>query len=311
MYIFECIMTNREPQIKSNLHLRNKHRAQYNIDELTKAYPQLNNYVILNQYKIKSVDFFNPDAVKALNTALLLSFYKIEYWDFPKGYLCPPIPGRVDYIHYLADLLSETFKNEGPKGDKIKCLDIGTGANCIYPILGSREYDWSFVASDVDNNAVASARKIIDSNLILKDKIEIRLQENPKHIFNGIIQDKEFYHLTICNPPFHKSKANAETASLRKLRNLNAKDEQTLNFAGQSNELWCTGGEKMFIKNMIKESKRFANSCRWFTSLVSRGKNLNSFYDLLEKTGAKDVKTIDMSQGNKKSRILAWTFADL
>jgi len=304
-------MLHKNIQTKSNLHPRNKHRKQYNFKALILAYPILRKYVKLNDYNLESIDFFNPDAVKALNTALLVSFYQIEYWDFPKGYLCPPIPGRADYIHYLADLLSESFDNKIPKGEKIKCLDIGTGANCIYPILGNREYEWSFIASDIDNTSIESAQKIIDSNPILKDKIEIRLQNNPKDFFKGIIKKTEFYHLTICNPPFHKSKSSADTASLNKLKNLNAKDQQVLNFAGQSKELWCTGGEKMFIKNMIKQSKLFANSCQWFTSLVSKKEHLNSFYDLLKKVDVKSVKTIDMSQGNKKSRILAWTFLEV
>ena len=95
--------------------------------------------------------------------------------------------------------------------------------------------------------------------------------------------------------------------SQRKLQNLDSKTS-TLNFSGQNNELWCTGGEKMFIKNMIKESKHFADSCQWFTSLVSKKEHLNSFYDLLKKVSATEIRTIEMAQGNKKSRILAWSF---
>lgn len=289
---------------KTILHPRNKHRENYDFPELILAYPPLKPFVQLNKYNNLSIDFFKPDAVKALNTALLIYFYGIEHWNFPEGYLCPPIPGRVDYIHYLADLLSENKT----KHKNIRCLDIGTGANCIYPILACAEYKWSFVGTDIDSKAVESAKQIVNSNPILKDKIEIRLQENPKHIFNGILKKNEFFDLSICNPPFHKSKNEAELGSQRKLQNLNSKDHSTLNFSGRSNELWCTGGEKMFIKNMIKESTNFANSCQWFTSLVSKKEHLNSFYDLLKKVNAKQVKTIDMAQGNKKSRILAWSF---
>ena len=86
-------------------------------------------------------------------------------------------------------------------------------------------------------------------------------------------------------------------------------DDEHLNFEGQANELWCKGGEKMFIKNMIKESKQFYKSCQWFTTLVSKKENLNSFYEALTKVEAKDVRTIKMTQGHKRSRILAWTFS--
>ena len=164
------------------------------------------------------------------------------------------------------------------------------------------------MGTDIDSTAVESAKKIINSNRTLKDKIEIRLQDNRKHIFRGIIKKNEFFDISICNPPFHKSEKEAQLGSQRKLQNLNSKENNILNFSGQKNELWCTGGEKMFIKNMIKESKNFASSCQWFTSLVSKKEHLNSFYDLLKKVSATQVKTIDMAQGNKKSRILAWSF---
>jgi len=43
--------------------------------------------------------------VKVLNTALLFKYYNIQSWNFPDDNLCPPISGKVDYIHHLADLL--------------------------------------------------------------------------------------------------------------------------------------------------------------------------------------------------------------
>src|SRR5690606_24715537 len=111
-----------------------------------------------------SIDFFNPQAVKALNKALLFYYYDIVYWDIPENYLCPPIPGRADYIHYIADLLADNNKGIVPTGSEIKCLDIGVGANCIYPIIGVKEYGWSFIGADIDALAIKSAKKIIASN---------------------------------------------------------------------------------------------------------------------------------------------------
>ena len=295
---------------KDVLHPRNKHNKKYDLENLSKIYSNLEKFIILNKYNEQSIDFANADAVKALNTALLKSEYNIDFWEFPKENLCPPIPGRADYIHYLADLLFDNKELKIAKKPKINCLDIGTGASCIYPIIGSVEYGWYFVASDIDEESIKSASKIVNQNKILKQNIEFRLQENPKKIFSGIIKPKEFYEFSICNPPFHKSKAEAMQGSRRKLDNLNITDKESLNFAGISNELWCKGGEKMFIKRMIKESKQFGKSCRWFTSLVAKREHLNSFYDALKKVNAKKVKTIDMAQGNKKSRILAWTFLD-
>ena len=59
---------------------------------------------------------------------------------------------------------------------------------------------------------------------------------------------------------------------------------------------------------MIRESKKFGKSCFWFTTLISKSNNLKSAYTTLEKVTAVEVKTIQMGQGNKSSRLIAWTF---
>jgi 23S rRNA (adenine1618-N6)-methyltransferase len=296
------------PPGKVNLHPRNRHRERYDFRLLKGSCPELAAFVKPNEFGDESIDFFNPAAVKMLNKALLKHYYGINFWEIPKNYLCPPIPGRADYIHYVADLLG----NHGaiPKGTKIKCLDVGIGANCVYPIIGNNEYGWSFVGSDIDPLAIESARKIVDSNPNLKGKIELRLQPNSKEIFKGIIQKDELIDVVICNPPFHGSLAEAQAGSVRKLSNLkqekNVKPE--LNFGGQSNELWCDGGEERFVRNMIFESKQFNTACLWFSSLVAKKKHLDRIYNALKKVEAVEVKTIAMGQGNKTSRIVAWTF---
>jgi len=295
---------------KSKLHPRNKHQGRSNFKQLLSSCPPLKEFVRKNDYDDWSIDFANQNAVKALNKALLKHFYSIDNWDIPKGYLCPPIPGRADYIHHVADLLSEMNNGEVPKGTNIKCLDVGTGANCVYPIIGAREYNWSFIGTDIDPVSINSANKILDSNPCLKGDVELRLQRNPKDIFYGILKIGEHIDLSICNPPFHTSIAEAQSGTLRKLSNLNKQKttKSTLNFGGQNNELWCDGGEKKFISVMIKQSKRYSNSCCWFSTLVSKSSNLNSVYSELQKANVTEVKTIPMGQGNKVSRVVAWTY---
>lgn len=295
---------------KSGLHPRNAHRDRYDFEELGKAEPELLPFVFENQYGDQTIDFANPDAVKILNRALLKHFYKIEFWDIPEGYLCPPIPGRADYIHYASDLLTQSNAGKLPPGRKVKVLDIGTGANLIYPILGNSIYDWSFVGAELDQKSILSAQKIIDKNPNLNGKIELRHQPDSSNIFLEIIGKDEFFDLTICNPPFHKSAADATAGSARKVKNLKGKIgvKPTLNFGGQANELWCEGGETKFIERMIRESMEFKFSCLWFTTLVAKEVNLPSIYSNLKKAGVAEMKTIPISQGNKKSRIVAWTF---
>lgn len=289
--------------LKTNLHPKNKHRNAYDFQTLRKVLPELSQFVKVNKYGNESIDFFNTEAVKALNFALLKYFYKIENWRIPPNYLCPPIPGRADYIHYLADII-------GLRETKINILDIGIGANCIYPIIGASEYDWDFVGSDIDPTSIKNAQEIIYSNSILKDKIELRLQTNMEAIFEGIIQPNERFTATLCNPPFHSSAEKASIGSKRKISNLKKEKTNvvTLNFGGQSNELWCEGGELQFVKQLILESQKFAKNCVWFTTLISKKEHLSSLYRLLKKQKVEEIKTIQMGQGNKISHLLAWTY---
>jgi 23S rRNA (adenine1618-N6)-methyltransferase len=301
------------PKEKTSLHARNKHRERYDFKLLIQTSPALHPFVKLNDYGDESIDFFNPEAVKMLNKALLKHYYGIDNWDIPNHYLCPPIPGRADYIHHIADVLGSSNKGNIPIGQDIKCLDIGVGANCVYPIIGHHEYGWSFIGADIDPVALESAQKIIQSNSILHGAIELRLQSQPKDIFKGIIKKDERIDVTICNPPFHASLAEAQTGTLRKLSNLKSKriTQATLNFGGQNNELWCSGGEERFIKDMILQSSHFSTSVLWFSTLVSKESTLKSIYEVLKMVKVLDIKTIPMGQGNKVSRLVAWTFLSM
>lgn len=295
---------------KTKLHPRNKNRGSYDLSALTTAIPELKKYVLLNKFGIESVDFSNPLAVKLLNKALLDYYYGIKYWEFPAENLCPPIPGRADYIHHIADLLAENNLNKIPTGDKITCLDIGVGASCIYPIIGVSEYGWKFIGSDIDPKSIASAQKIVNSNASLQGKIECRLQKNARNIFQNILDIEDKIDLTLCNPPFHASVEDAQKGTRRKIKNLTGKKTQTpvLNFAGINHEIIVDGGEYQFIQNMIRESKKFSQNCYWFTTLVSKQANLKGVLIALEKIEARQIKTIALGTTNKSSRIVAWTF---
>jgi len=244
----------KHPKTKLKLHPRNRHRGRYDLSHLQKVCPELKAFVIENDYGDESIDFFNADAVKMLNKALLIQYYEITSWDIPEGYLCPPVPGRADYIHNISDVLASANYGRIPIGKNVVCLDIGVGSNCIYPIIGTNEYEWSFIGTDIDKVAVESAQNIVNSNELLSKTTEIRLQEDPKVIFKNIIKEGELIDFVICNPPFHSSKEEAEAGTFRKLKNLKKDDEietPERNFAGQNNELWCEGGEKQFVQDIF------------------------------------------------------------
>jgi 23S rRNA (adenine1618-N6)-methyltransferase len=302
-----------QTQEKSRLHSRNKNRDKYDIGALIISNPDLRDHIIPNRSGGKSIDFSNPLSVKILNQALLNHYYGISNWEFPDENLCPPIPGRADYIHHIADLLGENNLGIIPIGDNITCLDIGIGASCIYPIIGVIEYDWKFIGSDIDPKAIASAQKIIDSNSAIKNKIECRLQKKSKDALHSIISKKDKIDLIICNPPFHSSLAEAQRGSRRKIRNLSGKNmkKPQLNFSGIGSELICEGGEYKFIQNLIEESKEFSKNGYWFSTLVSKQSNLKGIYKMLENIEANQITTIPLGTGNKSSRIVAWTFLSL
>ncbi|HWR93577.1 MAG TPA: 23S rRNA (adenine(1618)-N(6))-methyltransferase RlmF [Flavobacterium sp.] len=295
---------------KNKLHHRNLHRTNYDFKLLIANYPELSNYCFVNDFGTETIDFSNLEAVKALNKALLISYYDIKNWEIPENYLCPPIPGRADYIHYIADLLASTNNGEIPTGNNIQGLDIGIGANCIYPIIGNSLYNWSFVGTDIDENALQNCKKIIKQNPKLIEIVSLQLQTEARFIFKNIITPEDKFVFTICNPPFHASPEEAAKSTIRKINNLqNTKvSKPILNFGGQNAELWCNGGEIGFITQMIYESAKFPMQVLWFTTLVSKKENLKSIYKTLKKVDATTVKTIDMAQGQKISRMVAWTF---
>ncbi|MBS1228643.1 MAG: rRNA methyltransferase [Proteobacteria bacterium] len=294
------------------LHPRNKHAGRYDFAQLIAASPQLAAYVAANAYGDQSIDFADPLAVRALNRALLKDSYGVTGWDLPPQYLCPPIPGRADALHYLADLLARSNGGQIPYGAAIRVLDIGVGANCVYPLIGHSEYGWSFVGSDIDRAALASAQAVIDANH--QQAIELRFQPTRLSVFKGVLHADELFDLVMCNPPFHASIDDAQAGSARKWQNLGqgAPGDQAprLNFGGQSDELCCAGGEQGFICRMIGESAQITHSCLWFTTLVSKATTLPAVYRALKSAGVHDSRTIAMAQGQKKSRIVAWTWLD-
>ena len=298
---------------KPNLHARNRHQAvmgkAYDLEKLTLVNPDLDQWLVDRPDGEKTVNFAENDAVKQLNKALLLAYYDIQFWDIPNNFLCPPVPGRVDYIHYLADLLSNSKPEEPTTGKQIKVLDVGTGANLIYPIVGSFEYGWQFVGSDIEPISIQCAQQLINANKRLRKNIVLRQQKHSEHIFDGIIKTNDRFALTMCNPPFHSSEKQAQQASDRKTRNLGT-SSKSLNFGGQHNELWCPGGELEFVCRMVRESSQFKHQVLWFTSLISNHKNLSKIKTELSKVKCQDVKVVEMGQGNKVSRFIAWTFLD-
>lgn len=293
---------------KAGLHPRNRFRAGYDFAALIAASPPLAGFVAPNAYGDTSIDYANPVAVKALNQALLSHAYGLRHWDLPAGYLCPPVPGRSDYVHHLADLLAAGRAGAMPRGPAVRVLDIGT--SCIYPLIGASEYGWSFVGTEINPVALRWARQNVAAHPAVAGLITCRAQPAPQDSLRGVIQPGERFDLTMCNPPFHASAAAAAAGTERKQRNLGGPRaaKPVLNFGGQADELWCPGGELGFVRRLISQSAAQPSASRWFTTLVSQRAHLALLEAALRAAQVSDVKIIAMAQGQKQSRILAWTF---
>lgn len=295
-------------------HPRNMHQGHYNLGALAATNPALKALIVRTPTGDKTLDFADPVAVKELNRALLQLHYDVQHWTIPEGYLCPPVPGRADLIHTLADLLGESHDGHIPEGPGLVGLDIGTGANLIYPLIGQSAYGWRFVGSDIDQTALANASATLEANPKLQALIELRLQPDPQQSFGGIIGSDERFDFSLCNPPFHANKGEANAATQRKWNNLNrasgGEAETRLNFGGQSSELICAGGEAGFLGRLIEQSAQHATQVFWFSALVSKASLVKELQAQLKAVGARDIRVMPMAQGQKSSRLLAWTFLD-
>lgn len=284
-----------------NLHPLNKFNQDYDFSKLIKHVHVLKKHIQLTPDGRKTIDFKNPESVFLLNKALLESNYSVKGWEILEGSLCPSIPGRVNYIHYLADLIGK----QDSKNTKI--LDVGTGASLIYPILGNKEYGWKFVGSETHKPSILQAKEIISKNSQLIKAIEIREQEDPKEILKGIIKPGEFYDAVMCNPPFYKSWDDYHTNLKKKNQKLhNESENSSSNFQGLPNELWYPGGEQKFITQLIYDSFKFKDQIRICSSLVSNKDTLKPLKAILEYHKINNIQITKMTQGNKITRILSW-----
>ncbi|KQR94940.1 23S rRNA methyltransferase [Chryseobacterium sp. Leaf180] len=294
---------------KTGLHIRNLHRNSYDFAELISCVPELKHFVFKNKFGNETINFSIPKAVNLLNKALLAHFYGVKNWSIPDRNLCPPVPGRADYIHYVADLINENdLQTRNFKS--IKGLDIGTGASLIYPLIAAKSYGWKMTGTDISEDSLENAEKILSENQDIKDQITLKMQPEKDFIFKNIVLPDDRFAFSMCNPPFYDSEESLLKENIRKNKNLwNIKTaEKHLNFSGVDAELWCEGGELAFISNMILESRDYAENIEWFTCLVSKKEHLFKLQNLLKKVKAAEVKIIDMAQGQKVSRFLAWRF---
>ena len=267
-------------------------------EELSNQFEEFKQYVYKTKSGSYSINWNNAKAVLTLNKCLLKKDFNIDYYDIPSNFLIPTIPSRINYLLFLKKLLM-IFNLENK--EQITVIDIGTGANIIYPLLGYSKYHWHFIASDTNIEAIDNAKMIIKNNHLEND-IDIKYQNDSMKIFEGIIDVNEYNEsdiiFSMCNPPFYDSETEV------KFENVNKDNE--FNF----NEVYYKGGEFQFIMNIIQESEIFKNKIFIFTSLMGKKTTFKKIKKILTQDTDKFpfVKYEKLVQGNNVRWVIAWSY---
>ncbi|KAM7479422.1 hypothetical protein LguiA_027635 [Lonicera macranthoides] len=332
---------------RPTIHPRNKYAGiPPDFSLLASLYPSFKPYVFYSTDGRPKIDWTDFDATRELTRVLLLHDHHLNWW-IPDGQLCPTVPNRSNYIHWIEDLLSsDIIPNALSSGDIVKGFDIGTGANCIYPLLGATLLGWSFVGSDVTDVALEWADRNVKNNPHISRLIEIRkvdgevntLDWGESHIDRSV--DGE----NCINPseigPVGLDPAISSSLELNFGGNQSyqgppillgvVKDGEYFDFCmcnppffetmeeaglnpntacgGTPMEMVCPGGEQAFISRIIEDSAQLKRSFRWYTSMVGRKSNLKILTSKLWEVGVSVVKTTEFVQGQTCRWGLAWSF---
>lgn len=219
-------------------------------------------------------------AIRALTTALLQRDFGLKF-DIPSNTLCPTIPNRLDYLHFIEDCLLDSFSTDDVSElDKrpVLIVDIGAGCSCIYPLLGVKlhSHSWKFVAVDIQERAIEYASRNILNNE-LQDHIVVH-QNAPGTIIPidkelwrkwfklGRTSDTESALVFMCNPPFYRD-------NQRRAKQTQAQSS----CAGNETEMQFEGGEVEFILRMIKDTLWLHDNMAEFKTRFHGGSSLMGF----------------------------------
>ncbi|OUC48371.1 hypothetical protein D917_01229 [Trichinella nativa] len=262
------------------MHPRNFYRNNPpNFAELALQYPDFRQHCAIDIYGKVNFNFKNPDAIRALTNVLLKKDFGLSI-EIPPDSLVPRIPGRLNYIHWLQDLAASHFPDES-----VRCIDIGSGASCIYPLLGAKVCGWKFIAVEKLPDAIECARKNVMKNN-LQNLISVVEVDGPINLYNVVEQlgTEMICSFCMCNPPFFDSQRKEGPGNLSFPSRRPAPHSCTV---GRHEEMFADGGEndrklekmKEPVLLQIPKSVSFHNSVEctaaWLESVFE---NLSMFY---------------------------------
>ncbi len=278
------------------MHPRNPYRGKDpNHEELARQYPELKQYLRPAMRKGDRPALAlttNPAAAIAYNGALLKRDFGIQ-WTIPVGRLCPPIASRINYILWLQDLI-KLNRPTGGGVERVLGIDIGTGANVIYPLLGTAmDSKWNFIATDVDETALSLAKKNLDANPQLQERIKLTRVTSDARVQAALPPGDSSVDFCMCNPPFFESALDVRVRP----------DGRT---AGTRSELVCQGGELGFVSGIVRESATLRGKVRWYTSMFGKKASVKAILKLLRESGFTNIVTTEFLQGRTTRWGIAW-----
>ena len=260
---------------------------------LIKEFPELKKYIIKHDEKIEefSFDWSNNDLSLLMTKSILNYYFNIKYYDIPKGFLIPPVPSRLNYLNLINELIKDIKK------ENIIGVDIGTGANIIYPILGNSLYNWKFICSEINNESYNNAKLILQKNN-LEENINLIKQENKNNIFVSIINQENKYTFSMCNPPYYDYE--------QEIKIEDKKRDTEYNF----DEVYYEKGELGFFERYFEESICYKKNIFLFTILIGKKSNSEIIYDKINSYN-NIIKLCDIKKimtGNNVRYIIYWSF---
>ncbi|KAK4445974.1 hypothetical protein QBC34DRAFT_450998 [Podospora aff. communis PSN243] len=248
------------------------------------------------------LDFNDPLAMMQLTKTLLKVDFGLKI-ELPDDRLCPPVPNRHNYILWLKRLL-DTSSYE-PSGRKICGVDIGTGASCIYPLLGTAQRPWRFVATDIDPKSLDYARRNVRLNG-LEDRIQVLERERASPLIPLSDLPVESVDFVMMNPPFYSSEDEMLSSAQRKERPPHSA------CTGAPVEMVCEGGEVAYIGRMMDESLVLRDRVQWYTAMVGKASSIETLVERLRKNNIDNFAVTEFVQGNKTRRwALGWSFGPM
>ncbi|KAJ9090201.1 hypothetical protein DSO57_1004779 [Entomophthora muscae] len=205
--------------------------------------------------------------------------------------------------------------------DELRGLDIGTGSSCIYPLLICRTHpNWRMAGSDINPSSIEIAKKNVQENRLL-DRIQLFLTTDKRdsvlegqifqtHLFfnsKKCLQDEKparfCYDFTMCNPPFYSDVEDLNNSRQAKTTTILGGGHE-----GVSLELFTTGGELLFLSQMVEESFLYKDKVGWFTTMTGKKNTALEILRLLGQHQIQETIASKLIQGKTIRWVIGWTF---